>query len=100
MKHIYPQVLYTRTTIETTIRKQHTDGKYYLNTIKEHVSHNASDEDYKMAIERFNFAVYWFLVCGIIVPEIIDELGQPFMILDMNEESEPERLKSFLNQYC
>lgn len=93
MKHIYPMVLYTRTRIETIVRKKHTDGRWYLCSVFEWISPNGSTEDYDCAIERFNFAVYLFLIAGKINPDIQDELGQPVFPLDEDQRNEEDRLQ-------
>lgn len=95
--YIFPEVLCTRTAIQTTVRKQHTDGKWYLNTVTESVSSGASDDDYDAAVKRFHFQVYWFLISGIINPDVTDELGQPMMPLDEDQRDEKERLQSLLS---
>lgn len=77
--------------IETYIRKQHSDGKWYLNHVCQVVEKNL---DTASMLNRFMRDCYLFLLYGKIVPELEIPLlpGVKVFKLDECQTSEEERL--------
>jgi hypothetical protein len=94
--------------IESYLRKQHTDGKWYAVYFQSFV---ATDErassiqrhaDLSRGIEDFHYSVYNMLICGIVIPLVYDDQyvspKQGMHPLDKNQIDETTRLQN-LNSF-
>lgn len=95
-EYVYPKIKITKkpNSIEcfTYLRKQHTDGKWYLISIY-YMNRMIDDED----IQHFIALVYNHQILGKVIPGFKDHLRHSIVLLDDNQETEEERLRKYLN---
>lgn len=105
MKHaIYPSILITNTQesfiVDTWLRKQHTDGVWWLQHFYKSVKYqerygytmrnqsiNNRESHLNMELERLHRQVYQAIITGFILPK------EEWFKKDENQESESDRLK-------
>lgn len=84
--------LYYHTLLDTAVRKQHTDGKWYLNRfIKRRATEDVLGAE--MCIKEFQIELYHWQLFGKVSPDSRDLFGNPMQPLDEDQRSEEERLK-------
>lgn len=102
----YPSINYQRVSrnqyeFETFLRKQHTDGNWYLCILRRRtlITYVESDIRYHnlkalaLALENFHKLVYSFSILGIVCPEIDTYRNEPAFPKDINQDSEEIRLR-------
>jgi hypothetical protein len=95
-KHIYPIINCERSEntllLNTTLRKKHR-GKYYLWEFERRAFVPDGNNDYTAAISSFNRDIYLCQMFGNIDTKLIYKDGTKIFQLDINQQSEEERLK-------
>lgn len=91
-------------TYTTFVRKKHSDGKWYLNLISrsrqlykekdQEITNALSD---KASLRMMNTEAYFFLTCGVVIPELTTQNGRQCVYLDKNQETEVERVYKLIN---
>lgn len=104
-EYIYPKIHFTANLIQredvleyyaqvsTYLRKQHTDGKWYLQYFFNSSKGNTK-EAYSWCLEDFQRNIYNAQLFGKVIPEAKTHFG-PLFILDEDQRSEEERLLPF-----
>lgn len=111
MKYIYPNIEIKQTIIEqtvkfnlfTTLRKIHSDGKYYLINFSRYSEYkidredNSDVESFKIAtLNQFHSEVYFKNAIGSPMPYLRDQMGNPIDVMDENQETEKDRIIKLL----
>jgi hypothetical protein len=84
------QLLY-HTKIMTKLRKKHTDGKWYKQTVLNY-SAGPTPDSISWCVNEFNWNVYLALQYGIVIPDLKHSTGEFLFELDEDQRSEEERL--------
>jgi hypothetical protein len=95
--HIFPIVEAIRNgktlILQTTLRKKHTDGKYYYWNFESHKYISPEREhDWTAAISSFNRDLYLAQMHGKIDPSVTFKDGTPYYTLCENQIDEKERM--------
>jgi hypothetical protein len=103
MKEIFPNVRFQtaivndgsklsyHTKMFSYLRKQHTDGKWYLQPVLNY-STGDTRESIEWCVNDFMSNTYTALLFGKVLPDIKDSFGDTVFKLDEDQRSEEERL--------
>lgn len=85
--------------VRSTVRKLHTDGKYYLTDV--YKSYQLTDDTRPLKAKiihqlfrQFNFMVYMMLIHSAVQPELKNPLGWPIYSEDPDQTPDIERVYS------